>query len=61
MLVGLGVFFLLMGSVQMLLLLFWPIRSLRKGRELLADPDTQITFRDDQVQLYEVFIGAYPL
>jgi hypothetical protein len=27
-------------------------QSLRRGRELLADPDTQITFRDDQVQLY---------
>jgi hypothetical protein len=48
----LGVFFLFMGSLQMLPLLYWAIKSLRTGRELLADPDTQITFRDDQVQLY---------
>jgi hypothetical protein len=52
MLMGLGVSFLLMGSLQMVVLLFWPIKSLRDGRELLADSDTQITFRDDQVRLY---------
>jgi hypothetical protein len=47
----LGVFFLFLGSLQMLPLLYWAIKGLRTGRELLADPDTQITFRDDQVQL----------
>jgi hypothetical protein len=46
------VFFLFMGSLQMLPLLYWAIKGLRTGRELLADPDTRITFRDNRVQLY---------
>jgi hypothetical protein len=51
-LVELGVVLLVTGSIQVLPLLAWTIRSLRTARELLADPDTQITFRDNEVLLY---------
>jgi hypothetical protein len=47
-----GAFLLAVGSVQMSVLLLYTIRQYRKARELLADLETEITFRDSEVQLY---------
>ena len=51
-LVQVGVFLLIASGFGILHPLCWTIRSLRTARELLADPDTEITFRDHRVQLY---------
>jgi hypothetical protein len=51
-LADLGGVLLVVGCLQLLVLLIWAFVSLRIARKISADPDTRITFRDNEVTLY---------
>jgi hypothetical protein len=51
-LADLGGVLLVIGCLQLLVPLIWAFVSLRIPRKISADPDTRITFRDNEVTLY---------
>jgi len=51
-LADLGGVLLVVGCLQLLVPLIWAFVSLRIARKISADPDTRITFRDNEVTLY---------